>query len=175
MIEPSGRTAVVTIKLVEEGDTVVRLTHEDAFFIVYNNPTAPTEPGVYEFKARSKSHKDGSLTLLSGPKITVSPEGDGAGAMEIDPKDVPATKGSFVLKFTYTAAESMRGGELRVTIPSTWSKAKDNIFNLDGDDGTKNKATFKIPSGAQDHTPDVGFDGDHTVVIPIRSVMSVTR
>ena len=168
-IDTSGRTAVVTIKLVEEGDTVVRLTHEDAFFIVYNNPTAPTEPGVYEFKARSKSHKDGSLTLLSGPKITVSPEGDGAGAMEIDPKDVPATKGSFVLKFTYTAAESMRGGELRVTIPSTWSKAKDNIFNLDGDDGTKNKATFKIPSGAQDHTPDVGFDGDHTVVIPIRS------
>ncbi len=169
--DPSGRTAVVTIKLVKEGDTVVRLTHEDAFFIVYKNPTAPTEPGVYEFKARSKSHKDGSLTLLSGPKITVSPEGDGAGAMEIDPKDVPATKEGFVLKFTYTAAESMRGGELRVTIPSTWSKAKDNIFNLDGDDGTKNKATFKVPGEVprQDHTPDVGFDGDHTIVIPIRS------
>ena len=166
--DPSGRTAVVTI-------TSDSLTHEDAFFIVYNNPTAPTVAKLYEFKARSRSHKDGSLTLLSGPKITVSPEGDGAGAMEIDPKDAPAAQEGFVLKFTYTAAESMRGGELRVTIPSTWSKAtKDNIFNLDGEEGTKERATFKIlvpdEDPREDHTPVVTFDGDHTIVIPIRSL-----
>ena len=165
--DPSDRTAVVDIN----SDS---LTHEDAFFIVYKNPTAPTEPGALEFKARSKSHKDGTLTLLSGPKITVSRTDDGAGAMEIDPKDVPASKEGFVLKFTYTAAESMRGGQLRVIIPSTWSKAKDNIFNLSGDDGEKNKATFKVPGAPgeeeEDHTPGVEFDGDHTIVIPIRSL-----
>ena len=88
----------------------------------------------------------------ASPKIIVSPEGDGAGAMELDKADAPAAS-SVTMKFTFTVADEMSGGELAVKIPDTWGHVKDKVGIKAGDGTTEKKVTF-IVDGVEDHTKD---------------------
>ena len=145
LIDPANRKVTVEI-------TTETFTSNDSFFIVYNNPTAPDRAGFLTFDANS-----GGEPLSSPPKIFASQEGNGSGSMEIDKETVSAAEYIDALKFTYTAADTIRGGELKVKIPTTWGKAKENISSP-----TSTRSGF---------TPVPEFDdGDHTVVIPIRAL-----
>ena len=161
--DPSDRIAFVD--LTEDIESA-----NSAFFIKYNNPTAPTVAGVYTFTARSRAQEGGELLALLGssPQIIVSPAGDGAGAMQIDKTEVAAATAGFVVKFTFTAADTMAGGELTVKIPDSWTPAKDKIKA--GDGTTVGKITFKIDTREE---PTHSFslrDGDRTIAIPIASL-----
>ena len=163
--DPSDRTAIAFIKAEQ------MLTPDDSFFIKYDNPTAPAVSGVYTFEASSKGFKDGALVALGEPpKIIVSPEGDGAGAMEIDKADAPAAS-TVTIKFTFTVADEMSGGELAVKIPDTWGHVKDKVGIKAGDGTTEKKVTFIVPGSDPDHTKDFSVrDGDRTIAIPIPSL-----
>ena len=146
--DPSGRTAIAKI------NAGAILTPADVFTIVYNKPTAPAAAGADSFTARSLSQTDGTPVALSAsPEIFVSPQGDGAGKMVIDKTEVAAATAGFAIKFTYTAAQDMAGGELTVKIPPSWTTAKDKITGLTGTTGGSSLR-----------------DGDRTVAISVPSL-----
>ena len=159
-----GRTAIATVmegQFLMSGDTVI---------FRYKTPTAPTAAAAYTFTAKSKSQEEGSPMALSegSPVITVSPPGNGSGAMVLDKTSAAAAQAGVAIKFTFTAAEAMSGGEVRVALPPTWSAAKDNI--KDGVD-TANRVTFRDPARTNDVSYVASFvDNDRTIVIPVASL-----
>lgn len=168
-ISVSGRIA--TAKLAADasvGDTVV---------FTYKKSKAPSTPQASSFTVKSRAQEAGSLVTAEDVIITVSPSGNGSGAMTLSESfdlpsvpatSVPAAKSSFDLIFTYTAAESITGGELQVTIPSTWSTAKEKIFDVSG---AQDKATFRIQGGSDSNGKSSSLtDDERTIIIPIGSL-----
>jgi hypothetical protein len=159
-----GRTAIATV--MEDAN----LAPDDTVIFRYKTPTAPTAAAAYTFTAKSKSQEEGSPMVLSegSPVITVSPPGNGSGAMVLDTTSAAAAQAGVVIKFTFTAAEAMSGGEVRVELPSTWSAAKDNIKD---EADTANRVTFRDPARVNDVSYVASFvDNDRTIVIPVASL-----
>ena len=143
----------------------------DTVIFRYKTPTAPTAAAAYTFTAKSRSQEEGSPMVLSegSPLITVSPPGNGSGAMVLDKTSAAAAEAGVVIEFTFTAAEATSGGEVRVEIPSTWSASKDNIKD---EADTANRVTFRDPAPrANDVSYVASFvDNDRTIVIPVASL-----
>ena len=58
--DPSDRTAIAFIKAEQ------MLTPDHSFFIKYDNPTAPANPGVFTFEASSKGFKRWCASRVGG-------------------------------------------------------------------------------------------------------------
>jgi len=170
----ASRDAVVVT-----GRTVIAQLNGDAsagstIVFTYKKSKAPSTPQASLFTVKSTSFLGGSLVTAKDVVITVSPSGHGSGAMTISESSVPASKSGFDLTFTYTAAESITGGELRVTIPSSWGTAKDKIFDVSG---ATNKVTFRIQGGSDNDKQSSSLldaaddkDDERTIIIPIASL-----
>ncbi len=156
----SGREMIATIGTTPLVEATTPVTFHTVTF-QYKNAPAPSVSIADPFTTQTKGNKDGVLTAIgTSPVVTVSKEGDGSGAISVTPTSVRAASKN-TLTFTYTASEQMTGGELSITPPAGWTKAKDAISTTAGVDVT-------ISGG---NLGSIFFeDADQTVVIGIANL-----
>merc|ERR1712096_265128 len=110
------------------------LTHGDGFDFNIYAVTAPTAAGVYPFVVKSAgtalSDSDGNPAPVN---LSVSNKGPGSGSGTVSPDSVRAASSSQILTFTFTAAETMTKGEIRLTIPSGWTAPDHEADGIDND------------------------------------------
>ena len=122
---------------------------------------APSSIGLSPFKMSIKGSETGGPVYLDTDPLTINvrsqASGAGTAAVHVTGDDLHAGDMDRELQIVYTAAGQMRGGDVKLTIPSAWSDPEGTADTEDNIEVT--------PAGAYEEVVfDADADGNYTVV-----------
>ena len=152
--DDSNTTAVVRVN---------NLAAQGTITVPYSNATAQSSAGTATFLTQTRLTQTGTLTAIDNdPTVTVENANDGTGTAVVSGGPVPASSTGNELTFDFTAAGTMDGAAVSVTVPTGWTEPQGTQFQ-------PGYTTASTPSGGSVDSNNLGFDG-RTIMVPITTL-----